>query len=89
MLYVHSSCERHPALDSNVRRLPQVHEAGPGPDAWTQVAAWETDLAVTGLAWAHPEYGRVLAGATTSGSVLVWGQVREAGGVACCGLDAA
>ncbi|PNW85552.1 hypothetical protein CHLRE_03g192000v5 [Chlamydomonas reinhardtii] len=55
----------------------QVHEAGPGPDAWTQVAAWETDLSVTGLAWAHPEYGRVLAGATTSGSVLVWGQVPE------------
>ncbi|GLC39715.1 hypothetical protein PLESTM_000932000 [Pleodorina starrii] len=55
----------------------QVYECGSGPDAWTQVAAWETDLQVTHLAWAHPEYGRVLAGATTSGAVLVWGQVPE------------
>ncbi len=41
------------------------------------MSAWETDAAVTHLAWAHPEYGRVLAGGTSTGSVLVWGQLPE------------
>lgn len=56
---------------------PQAYERGPGSSGWSQVSAWETDVAVTQLAWAHPEYGRVLAGGTSSGSVLVWGQLPE------------
>ncbi|KAG2487956.1 hypothetical protein HYH03_013535 [Edaphochlamys debaryana] len=57
----------------------QVHECSSGPEAWAQVAAWETDFQVSQLAWAHPEFGRVLAGATAAGSVLVWGQVPDLG----------
>lgn len=55
----------------------QVHECSAGPDVWSEVAAWETDQSVCQLAWAHPEYGRVLAGGTTSGIVLLWGQVPD------------
>ncbi|KXZ56904.1 hypothetical protein GPECTOR_1g815 [Gonium pectorale] len=55
----------------------KVNELGPGPDSWTQVAAWENARQVTHLAWAHPEYGRLLAGGTSAGTVLVWAQTPE------------
>ncbi|EFJ41721.1 hypothetical protein VOLCADRAFT_110056 [Volvox carteri f. nagariensis] len=64
-------------VPSSSGSIVQVYECASGPDSWSQVAAWETDLQVNQLTWAHPEYGRVLAGGTTSGSLLVWGQVPE------------
>ncbi|GIL73348.1 hypothetical protein Vretifemale_3537 [Volvox reticuliferus] len=55
----------------------QVYECSCGPDDWSHVATWATDRQVAYLAWAHNEYGRVLAGGTASGSVLIWGQVLD------------
>lgn len=49
-------------------------ESAASQEGWAEAASWELDAEVEHLAWAHPEFGRVLAAATSSGTTYVWGQ---------------
>jgi nucleoporin SEH1 len=47
---------------------------------WSPAVSWPAGgLQITKLCWAAPEYGRVLAGAATSGAVCIWTEDPKGG----------